>query len=527
MSTPGSSAPPTAAAALAEQRAAINPWLTATAVMFGSIMVYLDTTVVNLSLPYIAGSLSASVHESTWALTSYLAANAIVLPLSGWLANQVGRKRLLLVSIATFTLASVLCGAAPNLTTLILFRVLQGLTGGVMQPLSQAIMLESFAPRDRGKAMGIWSLGIVAAPIIGPLLGGWLTQHSSWRWVFFINVPIGLLGLVLVWLWVWDPAYIQRSRHRVDGLGICLLALGIAAIQVALDRGQDEDWLHSATIRFLLLTSVVAIAWFVVHALWVRPPGASVVDLRAYRDPTFAIGSVLSALIGFLLYGSIVLLPLMLQTLLGYPPVDAGWIIAQRGLGALVAFPIVGALTDRFDARRLLALGLALGVVTMWAFGSLNLELGARDLFWPQFLQGIALGLLFVPMTTLTMAHIPNEQMGNASSLFNMTRNLGSSIGIAVTSTFLTRSTAQHRSLLAEHFSALNPQFEQLFGSRVAPFLANPPLEPSAELLALRSSLERQASLLGFLDSFRLFALIFLLMLPLAFLLRRPRDSNS
>ncbi|MEM1246688.1 MAG: DHA2 family efflux MFS transporter permease subunit [Acidobacteriota bacterium] len=502
----------------AGERPEINPWLTAIAVMFGSAMVYLDTTVVNLSLPYIAGSLSSSVNEATWSLTSYLAANAIVLPLSGWLASVVGRKRLLLLSIATFTLSSVLCGAAPTLGTLIVFRILQGLTGGVMQPLSQAIMLESFPIEQRGRAMGFWSLGLVLAPIIGPLLGGWLTEHSSWRWVFFINVPFGLLGLLFVGLWVWDPPYVRRRSEHVDVRGICLLALSIAAVQIALDRGHDEDWLHSTLIRALLVAAAVAGVWFILHAKRAAEP---VVDLSVYRDATFAIGSLLSALIGFLLYGSIVLLPLMLQTLIGYPPVDAGWIIAQRGIGAFLAFPIVGVLADRWDQRKLLASGLVLGVVTMLAFAELNLDLGAADLFWPQFVQGVALGLLFVPMTTLTMARISNEQMGNASSLFNMTRNVGSSLGIALTSTYLQRTTTVHRSQLAERMTPYDPQWRERFGDGVETFRSVDAVGPDRQLLALRGALEEQSSLLAFLDTFRLFALVFAVMVPLVFVMRR------
>ncbi len=503
----------------------VNPWLTAVAVMFGSMMVYLDTTVVNLALPHIAGSLSSSVNEATWSLTSYLAANAIILPLSGWLANQVGRKRLLLLSIATFTVSSALCGAAPTLASLIVFRVLQGLTGGVMQPLSQAIMLESFPLEQRGRAMGIWSLGIVLAPMAGPLIGGWLTEHSSWRWVFFINVPIGVVSLLFVVLWVWDPPYIRRVAGKIDVAGICLLACAIAAVQIALDRGHDEDWLHSGLIRVLLVTSAVAGVWFVVHARRVERP---VVDLGVYRDSTFAVGSLLSALVGFLLYGSIVLLPLMLQTLLGFPPVDAGWVLAQRGLGAFLAFPIVGLLADRFDQRKLLALGLVLGTVTMFAFASLNADLGARDLFWPQFIQGIALGFLFVPMTTLSMARIANEQMGNASSLFNMTRNLGSSLGIALTSTYLQRATTTHHSQLAERMSPYDLKWRERFGpdpsgatEPIPPFRTIDPIEPDASLQALRGTLSQEAGLLAFLDSFRLFAIVFALMVPLVFVMRR------
>ena len=488
--------------------------------MFATLMVFLDTTVVNLSLPYIAGSLSSSIPESTWALTSYLAANAVVLPLSGWLANLIGRKRLLLFSLASFTGASVLCGLAPNLDFLIAFRVLQGLTGGVMQPISQAVMLEGFPPRERGKAMGIWSLGIIAAPILGPLLGGWLTQISSWRWVFFINVPFGVLGILLVQRYVVDPAYIRRSTRAIDYSGIGLLALGVGALQVMLDRGQDEDWLDSRLIVGLGVVGVAAMVAFVWSSLRKDAP---VVDLSPFRDRTFAIGSVLSSLIGFLLYGSIVLLPLMLQTLLGYPPLDAGLIIAQRGLGALLAFPIVGALTTRVDARWLLTLGLVLGALTMFWFARLDHTLGAADLFAPQFLQGIALGLLFVPLTTITMSPISNEAMGNASSIFNLARNFGSSIGIAVTAAVLDRSMTVHRALLGEHVSSYEPatrlRLEQLAELQTRAITSS----TDTATVALLQSVEQQASLLSFLSTFRFFGWIFVAMLPWVFLMKSPR----
>ena len=491
--------------------------------MFATMMVFLDTTVVNLSLPYIAGSLSSSIPESTWALTSYLAANAVILPMSGWLANTFGRKRLLLFSLVSFTGASVLCGLAPTLEFLIIFRVLQGLTGGVMQPISQAVMLEGFPPRERGKAMGIWSLGIIAAPILGPLLGGWLTEVSSWRWVFLINVPFGVFGILLVQRYVIDPSYIRRRTHTVDYTGIGLLALGVGALQVMLDRGQDEDWLDSRLIVFLLLTGIAASIAFVWSSLRKDEP---VVDLSPFRDRTFAIGSVLSSLIGFLLYGSIVLLPLMLQTLLGYPPLDAGLIIAQRGLGALLAFPIVGALTTRVDGRILLTSGLLLGALTMFWFARLDHTLGAADLFAPQFLQGIALGLLFVPLTTITMSPISNENMGNASSVFNMARNFGSSIGIAVTATVLDRSLTIHRSLLAEHVSNYDPLTRNrlaelaLVGSEVIGSRGD------TAAVELVQGLERQASLLSFLTTFRFFGWIFLAMVPWVFLMKNPRYES-
>jgi len=281
---------------------AVNPWLTAVAVMFGTFMVVLDTTVVNVSLPQIAGSLGATVDEATWALTSYLVANAVVLPLTGWLATVFGRKRLLIIAVIGFTSASLLCGIAPTLPVLIVFRVLQGATGAVMQPLSQAVLLEAFEPKDRGKAMGFWGLGVVAAPILGPVLGGWLTDNYSWRWVFYINIPVGVAGVIMTRLFVWDPSYLKRRSEVVDYLGIGLLAIGISTLQVALDKGQQEDWLASPFIVAMLIAAISSLVGFVWRELATEHP---VVDLRVFKNATYSLGLAITAVLGFILYALI------------------------------------------------------------------------------------------------------------------------------------------------------------------------------------------------------------------------------
>ncbi|HKI87008.1 MAG TPA: DHA2 family efflux MFS transporter permease subunit, partial [Thermoanaerobaculia bacterium] len=348
-----------------------NRWLIAISVMAGTFMVVLDTTVVNVALPHIAGSLSATVDEATWALTSYLTANAIILPMTGWLANYFGRKRLLMVSVGGFTLASCLCGLSPNLPILILFRVIQGLTGGVMQPLSQAVLLETFPPHERGKAMGFWGLGIVVAPIIGPVLGGWLTAVYSWRWIFYINVPVGVVALVMMQVFIFDPPYIKRGSARIDYWGIGLLAVGFGALQIALDKGQEEDWLASHLIVALMVIAAVALVWMIVHELKVRNP---IVHLRVFANRTYASGVLLMTLIGFVLYGSLVLLPLLLQTLMGYPPLQAGIALAPRGFGSFIAMPLVGIIMTKIDPRKLLFAGFVLAALTLFWFSWLNLN---------------------------------------------------------------------------------------------------------------------------------------------------------
>jgi len=295
--------------------------------MFATFMEVLDTTVVNVSLPHIAGSLSVTIDEATWVLTSYLVANAIILPMTGWLASMFGRKRLLMLSVVGFTLSSFLCGLAPTLGLLIVFRIFQGATGGALQPLSQAVLLEAFPPQDRGKAMGFWGLGIVVAPILGPVLGGWLTDSYSWRWVFYINIPVGIASIVMTKLFIFDPPYLRAESRTIDYWGIGMLAVGIGALQIVLDKGQEADWFGSSMITTLAVVSVVTLSVLIVHELATENP---VVDLRIFKARSYAVGVFLMTVVGFVLYGSLVLLPIMLQTLLGYPSLQAGIAMSPR-----------------------------------------------------------------------------------------------------------------------------------------------------------------------------------------------------
>jgi DHA2 family multidrug resistance protein len=512
---------------VSDETPVVNPWIVAVSVMSATFMEVLDTTVVNVSLPHIAGSLSATIDEATWALTSYLVANAIVLPLAGWLANQFGRKRLLMLSVGGFTSASLLCGLTPSLPLLITFRVIQGATGGALQPLSQAVLLEAFPPEDRGKAMAFWGLGIVVAPILGPVLGGWLTDSYSWRWVFYINLPVGLVALVMMKLFLFDPAYIGRKGTRVDWTGIGLLAVGIGALQILLDKGQEDDWFASDFMTTLALVSAFALAAFLVHELRAGQP---VVDLRAFSNLTYATGVFLMAMVGFVLFGSLVLLPILLQTLMGYPALQAGIALAPRGMGSFLAMPLVGILLGRFGARRLLALGMVGGAGTLFWFGALDLNAGYWDIFWPQFIQGVALALLFVPLTTITMDPIPREKMGNATSIFNLMRNIGGSVGIAVATTLLARRQQLHVNVLGAHSDPYSLEtralLEQLRGAFVAhgSDLVTATRQAQAALFGL---VRQQAAMLSFIDVFRLLGLLFLLLLPLLFVMKTPRRRRG
>jgi DHA2 family multidrug resistance protein len=494
--------------------------------MFATFMEILDTTVVNVSLPHIAGSLSASIDESTWALTSYLVANAIVLPLTGWLANYFGRKRLLLISITGFTAASFLCGLAPTLGMLVVFRVIQGLTGGALQPLSQAVLLEAFPPQDRGKAMGFWGLGIVVAPILGPVVGGWLTDSYSWRWVFYINLPVGIASVVMTKLFIFDPPYVSRKSETVDYWGIGLLAVGIGGLQIMLDLGQQRDWFSSDFIRVTAALAVVGLAVFIWRELHTDHP---VVDLRVFKIRTYSVGVFLMTVLGFVLFGSLVLLPIMLQTLLGYPSLQAGIAMAPRGMGSFVAMPIVGMLVARVDPRKLLALGLCGGALTLYWLGQLNLSAGYWDIFWPQLIQGMSLGLIFVPLTTITMDPIPRETMGNATSLFNLMRNLGGSVGIAIATTLISRKAQQNINVLGANVTPYDSSTRSMLDGLTAAMMARGADLATATERAhalVFGLVARQATMLAFVGVFRLLALIFLLMLPLLLLMRSPRHRR-
>jgi DHA2 family multidrug resistance protein len=504
----------------------VNPWLVAVAVMFGTFMEVLDTTVVNVSLPHIAGSLSVTPDEATWALTSYLVANAIVLPITGWLASYFGRKRLLMAAVVGFTASSFMCGFAPNLAWLVIFRIVQGLTGGVLQPVSQAVMLEAFPPVQRGKAMGFWGLGIVVAPMLGPVLGGWLTGNYSWRWVFYINIPVGIVSIVMTKLFIFDPPYLRRTATKVDAWGIGMLAVGIGALQIMLDKGQQEDWFSSHWITALAILSAITLVLFIIHELRAEQP---VLHLRVFRERTYATGVFLMTTLGFVLYGSLVLLPLFLQTVLGYPAIEAGIAMAPRGMGSFIAMPIVGFLTAKVDARKLLSLGLIGGATTLFALGSINLQAGYWNIFWPQFFQGLSMGLIFVPLTTVTMSLIAREEMGNATSLFNLMRNLGGSIGIAAIATMLSRSTQAQYNILGTHISGYDPRVNMLLSQIRGTFVAGGmdiTTATRAAYAALSGMVNRQAIMVAFVELFRVLAVVFAAVIPLVFIMRRPKAGQ-
>ncbi len=506
----------------------VGRWLVAIAVMASAMMELIDTSAVNVSLPYIAGNLSATTSEATWVLTSYLVSNAVVLPLAGWLANYFGRKRLLMLAVGGFTVASMLCGLAPTLPLLIFFRVVQGVAGGSLQPTTRAILLETFPREERGHAMAFWGVGIVVAPILAPVLGGWLTTDYSWRWVFFINLPFGILGLILLYLFIHDPPYIRRGGLRMDYWGLGMLVTGIAALQVMLDKGQEDDWFGSHFIVALAIIAVVCLVTFVIWELLSKHP---LVHFRLLKFRTFAVGTALSAILGFVLYGSIVLIPLYMQELLGFPAITAGFWNSPRGMATMALMPIAGILIGRrWDMRAMIFCGLLVSAVGVYSFSLLNLSAGPWSFVWPQVLMGAGLSFTFPPLATITVDPIPSEEMGYATSIIALMRNIGASVGISIVATELARSRQRHQTRLVAHVTNTSNVLHNFLAGIRSDFLSHGSgaVEATKQAMAMVYRLTlQQAAVLSYVDDFRLLAVLFVVVAPLAWLMHKPQYKSE
>ncbi len=506
--------PPAQPPALAEWKPAANPWLITIAVMLGTFMEVLDTSVANVALPHMAGSLSASTDEATWVLTSYLVSNAIVLPATGWLSRTFGRKNFLLFCVALFTLASFLCGAAQTLPMLIAARILQGAGGGALQPIAQAILLESFPPIKRGAAMAAYTLGIVFAPIIGPTLGGWITDNYSWRWVFYINMPVGILALFMVWSLIEDPPYIKNApRTRIDTWGLGLLALWLASFQIVLDKGQEADWFNASWIRWATLLSVFCFVAFILREFMAKDP---IVSLRVIKNRNFAIGITVVTIVGLVLYGTTALIPEFLQGVMGYTATQSGLTVSPRGIGSITAILLVSRLMKRIDSRLLIAGGLALLGYSSWLLGDVYLGVAPGNITWPVILNGAAISMLFVPLSVLTTGTLKNEEMGNATGLYNLLRNIGASVGISLTTTLLVREAQSHQSVLAAHITP----YDQQTAAHLQQLTAHGMQLPQA-YGAIYHQLVTQSTLWAFVSNFRLMAILCFAAVPLAFLFKK------
>ncbi len=504
----------------------MNRWIVAITVMLPTLIEIVDTSVVNVSLDHIRGSLSAGIDESTWTITSYLVSNAIVIPISGWLSRLFGRKRFLIFCISLFTFSSLMCGSAWNLQSLVFFRVLQGLGGGGLQPISQAILLETFPPYQHGMAMAIFGIGTMFGPIVGPLLGGWITDNWSWNWIFFINVPIGLISILMTLLFIKDPPYMQRQKMKIDYWGLMFLAIGLGCLQVVLDKGQREDWFSSGFITWMSYISVSSLMMFVVAEFFTKNP---IINLRTFRNLSFSTGNIIMFFVFFNLFGSIVLLPIFLQTLMGYTSFLAGLALGPGGIATMIAMPIAGQLVNRINPKAILAFGIAVASYAIHMMGQFNLNVDFNTVFWPRVVLGVGMGFLFIPLTTTTMSKIRKEEMGNATGIFNLLRNLGASFGVAFSTTMLARRAQFHQIHLVEHLTPFDRNF-QITLPNLFQYLQGkgfiPSLSGRGSLGVIYGEVTRQASMLSFNDVFGLLSTVMMLTLPLVLLMKRGKRGD-
>ncbi len=494
-----------------------NPWAIAVVVSIATFMEVLDTAIANVSLRHIAGAMAAGYDESTWILTSYLISNAIILPISGWLATTIGRKRFYMICVALFTASSLLCALAPSLMLLITFRVLQGLGGGGLAPSEQAILADIFPPEKHGPAFALYGITVVVAPALGPTLGGWITDTYSWRWIFLINVPVGALSLGLTGLLLHDPQGAARRRPRVDVLGFGLVTLGLGCLEVVLDKGQREDWFASNFIVWFSVIAAVALLALVIRELTHPDP---VVDLPLLRDRSFAVCNVVMFATGFLLYSTTQFLPQLLQTSLGYTALDAGLVLTPGGLATMAMMPVAGTLTRRVPPGLLMAAGMAVEAAALWHMSGFDPQISYAHAAWARVYQGLGLPLLFVPITSTAYAGLPPGKSNNASALINLARNVGGSAGISLSQTVLAQRAQFHQARLVGRLTPLEPAYRHALAA-FAQQLGGGPQGRARALAHLGSVLHRQAEMLAYIDIFRLLMLAAVVIAPLALLLRR------
>jgi len=501
-------------------------WAITLSVMMVVIMQVLDTSVTNVALPHMQGSLSAGIEEMSWVVTSYLAANAIIIPATGWLSARFGRRRFFLVCTVLFTLSSFLSGIAPSLEFLVAMRVFQGLGGGPVIPMAQAIMWEIFPLRQRGTAMSVWGVGIMLAPILGPTVGGWVSDNWSWRWIFYINLPIGVLGFLMVSAFLFDAPFVRKPR-RIDAIGLVLMVIGFGFLQLMFDLGQKEDWFDSDLIVALLVLSVCALAAFIARELSTTEP---ILDLNVFNDRNFAVGTLCIALVGLGFNSSMLLVALYTQKMLGYDAWNSGLVLAPGGLGTMIALLFSGRLVSRMDQRLMLAGGCALNIFATLLMTQLTLGMDYWSLAWPRFLQGFAMGFVFVPLQTLTLATIRMERLGNATAAYNVVRNVGGSIGIAMATTMLVRRSQEHQSRLVGHVDVWDPETAARIKQWTAHFIAqgSDAVTAGRQAVAMvyRGTVE-QAQVLAYADDFWLMAIVFMSILPLVPFMRRIRLEQN
>jgi DHA2 family multidrug resistance protein len=499
-----------------------------------TFMEVLDTSIANVALPHIAGGLSASIDEATWVLTSYLVSNAIVLPMSAWLSTLVGRKRFYMSCVALFTLSSLICGLAPTLSTLIIFRVLQGAGGGGLQPSEQSILADTFAPEQRGMAFAIYGMAIVLAPAIGPTLGGWITDNYNWRWIFFINIPIGIISLLLSSRMIQDPPQLTRARQlarrrgmRIDFVGLALLALTFGPLQVVLDKGEEDNWFQS---HFIVALAAVAAAAFVIAIFWELRHKDPVVNLRLFKNRSFAASAVMMFALGIVLYGTTVLLPEFVQVLMGYTAEQAGMMLSPGGLVIIALLPLVGFLLSRIDARWLIAFGFTATAVALYHMTGINLQMSWGHAMMLRVYQSIGLAFLFVPINTVSYAGVEPGQNNQVSGLINLMRNVGGSVGISLSAVMVTERAQFHQQRLVQSATAYDPQMRSAVQG-LAQTLHQSGLSMADAIHQaygrIYMALQAQAQTLAYIDTFRVMALLALCLLPAVFLLKRIEPGKA
>jgi len=497
--------------------------LIALTVMLPTLIEIIDTSIVNVSLDHIRGSLSAGTDEATWTITAYLVSNAVVIPMAGWLARLVGRKNYQIASIAIFTVSSFLCGSAWSLQSLVFFRVLQGLGGGGLVPISQSILLETFPREKHGQAMAIFGLGAMLGPIVGPLLGGWITDSFSWRWIFYINIPIGVIAIIMNILVIQDPPYMQRQKMKIDYWGLALLAIGLGSLQFILDKGESEDWFDSNLIIAFAIISAVSLTLLAINEYFSEHP---IVNLKLFNDRTFTSGATVMFFVFLNLFGSIVLLPIFLQLMMGYTSFYAGLVLGPGGIATMLAMPIVGKFIGKVNPKRFLITGITICSLSTYMMSNFTLQTDFWTFVWPRVALGFGMGMTFIPLTTLTLSHIPKEHMTEATSLYNLLRNLGGSVGIAFTTTMLSRRAQLHQTRLVEHLSPFDPAYQQAH-AKIAAMLAAKGLPPEGADGILYRELVRQSMTLAFTDAFFAICLLILCMLPLVIVMQRASPAPA
>jgi DHA2 family multidrug resistance protein len=524
---------------LIEERPARNPWLVALVVSMATFMEVLDTSIANVSLHHIAGNLGAGSTEATWVLTSYLVSNAVVLPVSGWLSNVMGRKRFYMTCVAIFTISSLFCGLAPSLGWLLFFRVVQGAGGGGLAPSEQSILADTFPARQRGMAFAVYGLAVVFAPAIGPTLGGWITDNFSWRWIFYINVPVGILSMFLTYRMVHDsPAAKAQTaetwKHglRIDYMGFALVALGLGCLQVVLDKGQEDDWLSSRFIQIFGALCIIGIVGAIIWEIWLTDD--PVVDLTLLKKPRFAFTNLLMFIVGFILNSTTVLIPQFAQQLLGYNATQAGMLLMGGGFALMVMMPVSGILTSKFQPKYLMAGGIAVTSLSMWHMAHFNLQVTFSQLVYARIFQAIALPFFFIPINTVAYSDLPAGKSNQASALINLMRNLGGSTGIAIAVLILERRTQLHHARLIDHASVYDTPFTHMYHTMTGVFAATGGGGPGAlgspatrALLAIDNMVNAQATMLAYLDVFRIMAVVCAPVIVLCLMLKKMKSHHA